>query len=352
MTAATKEQSLTHASETGVAEAGAPARGGPEATVWRAWHLHVPSTDRSVHDRVAVEAITPVLKALPGRPWFFLRYWHGGPHVRLRIGDLDEAEAGLAERLLGEALADAGELREGETAMDPAEYEQTAAALTTAGDQPTHDEVTGMLPPGVHRFAYHPEYERYGGRELMPETERLFELSSGLVLAFLRRGPSTGARALLALRAAVCAGQALGGGEDAAAFYDHGQHAWRSWAAGYGYSERQLDEVRRAARPTAELRTMATAADGGGPLAPWQSALTALSDRIRRQTAVHPAQVAVSHVHMLHNRLGLRVVEEYQTYARLAGLFPAPAAPGGAAPTDQHSGPTQGGAHPPTEEHR
>ncbi|MFJ2221861.1 thiopeptide-type bacteriocin biosynthesis protein [Streptomyces anulatus] len=341
---------MTDTSETARAGGGA-GPGGPD-TVWRTWHLHVPSGDRSAHDRVVVDAVGPVLRTLPGRPWFFLRYWHGGPHIRLRIGDLTDDQAASAERLLAERLVDAGRLREGETAMDPADYARTAASMTTAGDQPSHQEVTGMLEPGVHRFAYHPEHERYGGRELMPETEQLFELSSALVLAFLRREPSTGARALLALRATVCAARALGDDPaEEAAFYDHGLRAWRTWTAGYGYTERQLDELYGAARPTDELRAKTAGGDTPGPLAPWQAALTGLSDRIRRQTPLHPAQVTVSHVHMLHNRLGLRAVEEYQTYARLARLFPARPAPEGTPPPD-HSGPAQSSAVPSTEEHR
>ncbi|MEV6434356.1 thiopeptide-type bacteriocin biosynthesis protein [Streptomyces anulatus] len=341
---------MTDTSETARAGGGA-GPGGPD-TVWRTWHLHVPSGDRSAHDRVVVDAVGPVLRTLPGRPWFFLRYWHGGPHIRLRIGDLADDQAASAERLLAERLVDAGRLREGETAMDPADYARTAASMTTAGDQPSHQEVTGMLEPGVHRFAYHPEHERYGGRELMPETEQLFDLSSRLVLAFLRREPSTGARALLALRATVCAARALGDDPaEEAAFYDHGLRAWRTWTAGYGYTERQLDELYGAARPTDELRAKTAGGDTPGPLAPWQAALTGLSDRIRRQTPLHPAQVTVSHIHMLHNRLGLRAVEEYQTYARLARLFPARPAPEGTPPPD-HSGPAQSSAVPSTEEHR
>ncbi|MFJ6805112.1 thiopeptide-type bacteriocin biosynthesis protein [Streptomyces anulatus] len=340
---------MTDTSETARAGGGA-GPGGPD-TVWRTWHLHVPSGDRSAHDRVVVDAVGPVLRTLPGRPWFFLRYWHGGPHIRLRIGELTDDQAASAERLLAEHLVAAGRLREGETTMDPADYARTAAAMTTAGDQPSHQEVTGLLEPGVHRFAYHPEHERYGGRELMPESERLFELSSRMVLAFLRREPSTGARALLALRATVCAARALGDDPaEEAAFYDHGLRAWRTWAAGYGYTEPQLDELYRAARPTDDLRAKVTGADTPGPLAPWRTALTGLSDRIRRQTPLHPAQVTISHVHMLHNRLGLRTVEEYQTYARLARLFPV-RAPEGAPPPD-HSGPAQSSAVPSTEEHR
>lgn len=316
----------THPSETADTPAAPAAAEAGAGTVWRAWHLHTASSDRTVHDRVATEVVHPVVAEFPGRPWFFLRYWHGGPHVRLRLGDLDAAEAARAERLLADRLADAGRLREGESPLDPEEYARSARRLAEGGDEPTHHEVTGLLEPGVHRFDYHPEYERYGGRELMPATEHLFQLSSRLVLAFLRREPSTGARAMLALSAGVAAGRALGDDGEAAAYYAHGLRAWREWATGFGYAEPQLDEIHRAARPTDRLRARLAAPESARPLAAWEEALTGLARRVRRETALHPAQVIVSHVHMLHNRLGLRVVEEYQTYARLTQLFPGPAA--------------------------
>lgn len=296
----------------------APAASGERETSWQAWHLHLGTSAVSAHDRVVTEVVGPVLAAVPGKPWFFLRYWQGGPHVRLRLGDLDEAQTARVEKLLADGLADAGRPRDGEEPVRRDEYAQTAARMEAAGDEPSHEEVTGLLEPGVHRFAYHPEYERYGGRDLMPATERLFQLSSELCLAFLRRGPSTGARSMLALRAGYFAGRALGDTEDEAAYAFHGLRAWRAWAAGFGYSEQQLDQVCRA--PGA-----VSVPDEPGPLAHWHGALTALAAEVRRGTGLHPGQVVSSHVHMLHNRLGLRVIEELRTYALLNRLLDGPA---------------------------
>ncbi|MBU7598803.1 thiopeptide-type bacteriocin biosynthesis protein [Streptomyces sp. P38-E01] len=287
---------------------------------WHAWHLHLDTDERSARDRVVTEVVAPAVASVPGRPWFFIRYWHGGPHVRLRLRDLAEDEADRVEKVLTEALATAGEPRGEEERLRPEEYESAAARLAAVGDRPTHDEVSGLLPPGAHRFAYHPEYERYGGRELMPATERLFQLSSQLCLAFLRREPSSGARAMLALRATRAAGQALGE-DDEAVFYALGLHSWRAWAAGLGYSDQQLDRLSLATVPATALP------EDPGPLGPWRDALRELAADVREHTELHAGQVVSSHVHMLHNRLALHVTEEIQTYARLSNLFPGPAIP-------------------------
>ncbi|MFX4294647.1 thiopeptide-type bacteriocin biosynthesis protein [Streptomyces bohaiensis] len=287
-------------------------------TAWRAWHLHLGTLAVAAHDRVVTEVVAAAVAAVPGHPWFFLRYWHGGPHVRLRIAGLDQQGADRVEAVLAEKLPAAGSPRDGEEPIAPEEYRRNAARMTAAGDEPTHAEVEELLAPGVHRFAYHPEYERYGGAALLPESERLFHLSSGLCLAFLRRAPSPGARAALALRAAHAAGRALGDAEEEAAFAHLGLQAWRGWATGFGYGPQQVDQVCRSAGP------VPVPADPG-PLAPWRDALAALAERVRAETDLHPGQVLSSHVHMLHNRLGLRVIEELQTYARLTHLVEGPA---------------------------
>ncbi|MEU7703623.1 lantibiotic dehydratase C-terminal domain-containing protein, partial [Streptomyces sp. NPDC039028] len=73
------------------AAATAPPPAAP-ATAWTAWHLHLGTTARSAHDRVVTDVIGPTVRELaPGTPWFFIRYWQSGPHLRLRVGDLDEA---------------------------------------------------------------------------------------------------------------------------------------------------------------------------------------------------------------------------------------------------------------------
>ena len=57
---------------------------------WSSWHLHLATTARSAHDRVLTDVIGPTIGELaPGTPWFFIRYWQAGPHLRLRMRDVD-----------------------------------------------------------------------------------------------------------------------------------------------------------------------------------------------------------------------------------------------------------------------
>ncbi|MFD7576694.1 lantibiotic dehydratase C-terminal domain-containing protein, partial [Streptomyces sp. NPDC059810] len=85
------------------------------ATDWTAWHLHLGTTARSAHDRVVTDVIGPTIRELaPGTPWFFIRYWQSGPHLRLRVGDLDTAARARVEAALTERLAAAGAPAPGE----------------------------------------------------------------------------------------------------------------------------------------------------------------------------------------------------------------------------------------------
>uniref|UniRef100_UPI00278BC8A2 lantibiotic dehydratase C-terminal domain-containing protein n=1 Tax=Streptomyces venezuelae TaxID=54571 RepID=UPI00278BC8A2 len=78
----------------------------PRRTAWTAWHLHLGTTARSAHDRVVTDVIGPTIRELdPGTPWFFIRYWQSGPHLRLRVGDLDEAARARVAAALTARLA-------------------------------------------------------------------------------------------------------------------------------------------------------------------------------------------------------------------------------------------------------
>ncbi|MFE0171095.1 thiopeptide-type bacteriocin biosynthesis protein [Streptomyces sp. NPDC059002] len=283
---------------------------------WTSFHLHVASNSQSVVDRVVAEAVGPVAG---GRPWFFIRYWQGGPHVRLRLADLDAAELPRVEAELTRRLAAAGRLRAGEEPLGESDYRADATRFA-ANESGVDRHVQDLRPPGVHPATYEPETERYGGAALMPRTEELFQLSSELVIALLPHITSAGARSALALRATMSAAAALGGPEEQAAYYANSVVAWRAWAAGFGCTPEQLDRLCSVAGTGG-----ATATDPGrhGPFASWHAALGDLVGEIRRTTAVHPAQIVFSHVHMLHNRLGRSLFDELRTYAWLAHHFPA-----------------------------
>ncbi|WP_019547685.1 thiopeptide-type bacteriocin biosynthesis protein [Streptomyces sulphureus] len=287
-------------------------------TRWSAWHLHLGSNARSLLDRVASEVVEPTVRTLDGAPWFFIRYWEGGPHLRFRVGDLGPAEFERAERLLHERLAAVGPPAPDEARVDAEAY-RAEAELLARNEYGSDRVVPPLREPGVYREVYEPETERYGGPELMPRTERLFQLSSSLVLALLPHVSTPQARSALALRATVSAAAALGDGTEQAAFYAHSLAAWRSWASRLGRTEEELDEMCRI--PARAVRPVDPAEHG--PFAAWHGALAELVDAVRATTATVPGQIVVSHVHMLHNRLGRNLFDELRTYAWLAHAFPA-----------------------------
>ncbi|MGC5287793.1 thiopeptide-type bacteriocin biosynthesis protein [Micromonospora sp. DT231] len=285
-------------------------------TEWSSWHLHLASDARSVQDRVIQEVIRPVAAELDGRPWFFMRFWQAGTHLRFRVGDLDSATYQRVEQALRDRLAEAGRLADDEEPLDEAGYR--AGAVTFAATERGADrQVLDLMPPGVHRAVYEPEHLRYGGRPLMPATERLFQLSSELVVAVLPSRPSEGLRTGLGLRGTIAAAAALGGPERQAEFYRRSMEAWRVWAGHSGTTPEQL-----AALCAVDATGPVPDPDAHGPFRRWHAAIAELAERIAATGDTPPAQILFSHVHMLHNRLGRSLFEELRTYAWLAAAYP------------------------------
>ncbi|RJK98196.1 lantibiotic dehydratase C-terminal domain-containing protein [Vallicoccus soli] len=289
---------------------------------WTAWHLHLASPARSLHDRVALGVVAPVVAALPGHPWFFLRFWQSGPHLRLRVRDLDAGTADAVEAELASRLVGVGALRPGEVPVDASAYADGAARLA-AGERGRDATVRDLLPPGVHRTPYQPEVDRYGGPALLPDSEALFQTSSEAVLAYLasgRGGEPPVPRTALAARATAVAAAVLDGPGERADYYAHGVRAWREWAL----LSHPAEVVGAAVRVGADVPPVP---DAPGPFAPWQRGLAGLVRRVRAETPYPPGGLLSSHVHMLHNRLGLTLLDELRTYAWLAataGDRPAP----------------------------
>ncbi|MFD0028917.1 thiopeptide-type bacteriocin biosynthesis protein [Streptomyces sp. NPDC127172] len=287
---------------------------------WSSWHLHLATTARSAHDRVLTDVIGPTIGELaPGTSWFFIRYWQAGPHLRLRIRDLEPGAYDRVEEVLRVRLADAGTHGPGEEPLDPGAYLEGAGALASAGEQGDDRHVRAMLAPGVHRADYDPEFDRYGGPALMPATEDLFRLSSELVLRLAPKAPAQAQRSLLALRGTMAAAAALGDTAERGYFYAHGLGAWRAWAGEAGYPDELLDSLTTITRDAGAKPVDPLA---HGPFAHWHDGLAALTGDIREKSPTHPGMILFSHAHMLHNRLGLSLLEELRNYAWLAYVFP------------------------------
>jgi hypothetical protein len=279
-------------------------------TSWRSWHLHVSDLRVGASDDILRQVVHP---ALQGRsnPWFFVRYWQHGPHVRLRVGNLDDEAVvqleGTLRRCLDEMLGGAGPMLTAE------EYRRQAAPLAAAGEGGQALEVGDLWPRGVYRHPYQPEVDRYGGAALLASSESLFQTASSLALAFVRRQAPESARCGLGLQATRAALGVLGDDERRRSFCRGVGAGWQAWAARGGATDQGKDPAPVAASPR----------EGhlASPVRRWADQLRSSMTLWRDATSETGAErILQSHVHMLHNRLGLSVSQEHTHYRALESL--------------------------------
>lgn len=136
--------------------------------------------------------------------FFFLRYWDGGPHLRIRLSPVTAA---AAPDVRGIAL---GRLRDHLTAHpsrdlpDLGGYAASAARLA-AGEGMT-DYLRAPLPNNtVHEIPYRPETDRYGEGASLAAAERHFTESSRIALGLIGAGSTPDQRCGAALSALLLA---------------------------------------------------------------------------------------------------------------------------------------------------
>jgi hypothetical protein len=135
--------------------------------------------------------------------WFFLRYWEGGPHLRLRArptpGHANEVREYMMRSLHGYLRANPSE-----PALDAAAYERLAAELA-GREHLTSYERTLRPNDSVAPVPYRPEYTVYGTGRSMAATERHFAQSSQIALRVVASGMPRARRTGMCLSASLLA---------------------------------------------------------------------------------------------------------------------------------------------------
>jgi hypothetical protein len=149
-------------------------------------------------DALLIGAVAPAIEELGGmglRQWFFIRYWNGGPHLRLRLrrpADLSDAAliAPVAEAIAAHAarnpsppreIAEAQKIQAGIAASASLESDLAKASGVQA------EAAEPLQPDGalqIRPFAF--DERRYGGSRLKALTLDHFHRSSVLALAVVR----------------------------------------------------------------------------------------------------------------------------------------------------------------------
>lgn len=299
---------------------------------WTSVHCFL--ADPALAERFLVERAAPVAKAWHAggevQRWFFVRYWEGGPHLRLRF------EGTVAPAAAVEVLADGIDRW---TSADPPRREAYYAAHSFDGAPVDRDALPWFAEGSVVAIDYQPEVVRYGGPAAMARSEALFERSSELALALVSATASDLPRRTAAAAPLMAATMlALSGDADDLAWRLNGYAAfWR------GYSNGTRTLAARLAEPLPSdpglVAAVAALLNGRAPrhVAAWAAetasfardlqALGAeglLMSPVTGAIAADPASraeavaaVMGSQLHMLNNRLGLAPAAEMLLAAAL-----------------------------------
>lgn len=151
---------------------------------WVGLHIH----HQGDLDHLLVDGVAPLVKHLQHEGelerWFFLRYWDGGPHLRLRLLPRPSGEPGAvlptARRFMDDWLTH----NPSTARLDADEYSERAHILAA---QEGFERPPLPLRPNdtVETVPYRPEHEVFGTGHALAAAERHFEESSVLALSVL-----------------------------------------------------------------------------------------------------------------------------------------------------------------------
>lgn len=119
--------------------------------------------------------------------YFYLRYWEGGPHLRLRLRAADVGALPRLRDLVATRCTRYLRTRPSPDVLDPGEYTVMAAELARR-ERRTSYETTLRTNNTIAFVAYRPETWRYGTGRSLRAVERHFAASSRAALGALPLG--------------------------------------------------------------------------------------------------------------------------------------------------------------------
>ena len=270
---------------------------------WLCWHLFY----HSHQDDILTDAVAPLVDALYADrsidQFFFLRYWNGGPHVRLRFRPQAQVDGASLAARIEDALRTGVAIRPSMVPMDELTYRPVAGRLSAA-------EAVAVEPLADNnvlvRRDYTPEYGKYGRGDDMRSAEAIFSASSTAVLRILSRAPNTGRRLGAALVGMMVGLAALGFDRAGAElFFSHYHRFWDGHARGRGNGP--TDDV--IPPPAVTQAASAILVEGRIPAA-WAEWAAVLARSRPGQDDDRRAFLATNHFHTTNNRLGLLTADE------------------------------------------
>lgn len=270
--------------------------------------------DYELHDELILRIGTYLQKLTHAenlQKWFFLRYWEGGPHIRLRwLAERDVQPDDEILTMVRQFLAEHPPL----VRLTKEKYYQNHKF---DGSPLEHHALPWYEHGQMVSADYEPEYDRYGGQALMPLTEHLFMVSSRYALDVIlatRSNPSS-IRLIYALAILKrLSGEVWEQGMLEIELSEFYHNCMQSWVRLYSIQDLQYADIllNKCRRQAASIRNIVACLSTDASYLSFQDGLLAGLDQI--MNAVHDNKkfrsILFSHLHMFLNRLG--VAPEYE----------------------------------------
>ena len=301
--------------------------------------VHVFLSDPVRTERYLSEVLDPAIKRWRAEEvldrWFFIRYWEGGPHLRIRLAGRIAANDDRVMETLSERIAHF-------CSDNPSTREEYYRGHSFDGRPVVVENLPWYAEGTIAEIDYQPEILRYGGEYGIDANEQLFDLSSRLALS-LCKATEGNRNDRLSSTFALMTSAILACGEDMPGLGTYFEQYGSMWASMVG------PEVLEAAPPQpseGQLRLLlrleqeARAGwDGTSAHAIWAAGVRQLAERLRAlhgqgqliapfggRTTVGDDMckgavlgIVGSQIHMLNNRLGILPAGEFLLARVLAG---------------------------------
>ncbi|MEU2791146.1 lantibiotic dehydratase C-terminal domain-containing protein [Streptomyces sp. NPDC007100] len=130
---------------------------------------------------------------------FFLRYWEGGPHVRLRLLPARTADRAEVERLVAEQIRSFLTRTPSPDVVDRSRFAEVSEGLASLEGRPDDQRQEEVRPNNTLDFPpYEREHSDFGYGPAIAAVERHFQESSELALSVVDTGATVEQRAMLA----------------------------------------------------------------------------------------------------------------------------------------------------------
>jgi hypothetical protein len=269
--------------------------------LWQSKHIFI--HDYRLIDEFLIEELFPLTKEFMLDEWFYIRYWQGGPHIRLRYKNTSDKQNRQFEDKLFERLM-SFKTKYLHHSFEEVVYDDRITKLEQVSDLAVYPNFS------IQKIPYIAEVDRYGGDEAMQYSEKLFTKSSILV-GYIMAQVDWPKRYMIAfdlMYHSYKTAERLGLTRSETTFFESYNHVWQSF------------EQKNIHVPIIKSLTNRLTKNRAQDSVPevYNEYLQSLEDEfeniIQTQTmysAENLFYVMVSHIHMLNNRLGISPENEH-----------------------------------------